>query len=298
MAKYIAHASIDERGKASGGKAGDQTSKEVCIRTWYNKPWQYVLRIINEKVRKQFANNMIDIANNNNIGYDQSQRNTLLTQAEKVNFDFTKITTKCECDCSSSITAAILGAIYKINGKSAYEKAKAKLVVSSNSATTSTLRSRLKALDMITVYSAKEHIAGTDKAVFGDIYIKEGSHVVCYIDNGKKVSLTHSSSKNANVEALQLAINKDIKPKPLLATDGILGDKTKAQMKKIAIKKPLVGSFKKYPNIVKFIQRKVGVTKDGEFGGDTKKAVIKYQHQRGLKEDGVVGYNTLMKMIS
>ena len=37
MAVKIGHASIDERGKISGGKAGDQTGKEVCIRDWYNK---------------------------------------------------------------------------------------------------------------------------------------------------------------------------------------------------------------------------------------------------------------------
>ena len=102
--KYIAHASIDENGKISVGSAGDQTSKEVCIRSWYNKPWQYVLRIKDSKVRKQFANNMIDLAKANYAGYDQSQRNTLLAQAKKVDFDFTKITTKCECDCSSAVT--------------------------------------------------------------------------------------------------------------------------------------------------------------------------------------------------
>ena len=28
----IGHASIDENGKITGGKAGDQTGKEVCIR--------------------------------------------------------------------------------------------------------------------------------------------------------------------------------------------------------------------------------------------------------------------------
>ena len=40
----IGHASIDENNKTKGGVAGDQTSKEVCIRTWYSKPWQYILR--------------------------------------------------------------------------------------------------------------------------------------------------------------------------------------------------------------------------------------------------------------
>lgn len=40
----IVHASINELGKVSGGKKGDQTGKEICVRSYYNKPWNYVLR--------------------------------------------------------------------------------------------------------------------------------------------------------------------------------------------------------------------------------------------------------------
>lgn len=40
----IVHASQNENGKATGGKAGDQTGKEICIRSYYNKPWDCVLR--------------------------------------------------------------------------------------------------------------------------------------------------------------------------------------------------------------------------------------------------------------
>ncbi len=189
MAKYIAHASIDEKGKIAGGAAGDQTAKEVCIRTWYSKSWHFVLRIGTEAVRKQFANNMIDIAKNNNVGYDQNGRNTLLTQAIKVNFDFTKIAVKCECDCSSMVTIALLGAIYTVLGEAAYKQAYAILVVSGNCATTSTLRSRMRKLTMISVvvYDTKDYTDSISKAVFGDIYIREGSHVVAYIGDGNKV---------------------------------------------------------------------------------------------------------------
>ena len=205
--KYIAHASIDEHSKIKGGTAGDQTKKEVCIRSWYNKPWSHVLRINNEKVRKQFGNNMIDIAKNDNIGYDQNQRNSLLTQAIKVDFDFSKIKTKCECDCSSSITVAFLGAIYKVLGEEEYEKAYKILYADNNCRTTSTLRSGLNTLKMITVYSDKAHIASTDKAVFGDIYISEGHHVVCYINDAKKVSLTTATSYYKKYTGLSLKID-------------------------------------------------------------------------------------------
>lgn len=40
----IVHASINEFGKITGGKPGDQTGKEICVRSYYNKPWISVLR--------------------------------------------------------------------------------------------------------------------------------------------------------------------------------------------------------------------------------------------------------------
>lgn len=40
----IVHASINENGSTTGGKPGDQTGKEICIRSYYNYPWNYVLR--------------------------------------------------------------------------------------------------------------------------------------------------------------------------------------------------------------------------------------------------------------
>lgn len=40
----IVHASINEFGGITGGQTGDQTGKEICIRSYYNKPWDSVLR--------------------------------------------------------------------------------------------------------------------------------------------------------------------------------------------------------------------------------------------------------------
>lgn len=40
----LVHASINELGKVTGGQSGDQTGKEICVRSYYNKPWDYVLR--------------------------------------------------------------------------------------------------------------------------------------------------------------------------------------------------------------------------------------------------------------
>lgn len=41
----IVHASANERGGATGGKPGDQTGGEICVRGYYNSPWDCVLRL-------------------------------------------------------------------------------------------------------------------------------------------------------------------------------------------------------------------------------------------------------------
>lgn len=40
----LAQASIDEKGGISGGKVGDQTGYEIATRSYYNYPWNCVLR--------------------------------------------------------------------------------------------------------------------------------------------------------------------------------------------------------------------------------------------------------------
>jgi GH24 family phage-related lysozyme (muramidase)/uncharacterized protein YgiM (DUF1202 family) len=47
----IVHASINEKGTATGGKSGDQTGKEICTRSYYNHPWDSVLRFTGDGQR-------------------------------------------------------------------------------------------------------------------------------------------------------------------------------------------------------------------------------------------------------
>ena len=103
MAVYIGHASIDERGKAKGGTAGDQTGKEVYKRTWYSKPWHTVFRAKSATVAEKIAKAMEQACANNNIGYDQYQRTTLYAKAKAKNWDISKVTEKCETDCSALV---------------------------------------------------------------------------------------------------------------------------------------------------------------------------------------------------
>ncbi len=109
----VGSASIDERGKGRGGKAGDQTGKEVYTRAWYKYkhdgkviPWR-VFRPKSKTVADRSAYNMQAACNNPHIGYDQNQRNTLYNAAKKVGFDCAKVTTDCETDCSALIRVCI-----------------------------------------------------------------------------------------------------------------------------------------------------------------------------------------------
>lgn len=104
MAIKIGHASADENYRAVGGWSGDQTGGEVCVRTWYSSPWDYVLRFKDRAKAKKAAAAMYAACNNPNIGYDQGNRNDALIQAKKHAWDLGAVDTPTEVDCSSLVT--------------------------------------------------------------------------------------------------------------------------------------------------------------------------------------------------
>ena len=171
MSTLIAHASIDEKGGARNGAAGDQTGKEVCIRKWYNKPWQYLIRFDDVLMAEKVARCMEMAAANNHIGYDQNQRNTLLKLARKYNYDVSRVTENCETDCSALVSVACM---YAGIPESA-------LTLRGNCATTRTLRASLKATGEVSVYSSPQYVSSTDRLKRGDILLKEGAHVVVVV---------------------------------------------------------------------------------------------------------------------
>lgn len=57
----IAQASINEKGTAVGGAPGDQTGREFLVRSYYNFPWDYVLRYP-EAAKKEAKKTDADVA--------------------------------------------------------------------------------------------------------------------------------------------------------------------------------------------------------------------------------------------
>jgi len=105
MGLKVGSARIDERGKISGGQAGDSTGKEVMQQDYYmhSKGW-YCFRPKDINTANGIAQSMIDACNNNNIGYDQNQRDGVINLVKK-GTRIRDIKTKTECDCSALVRA-------------------------------------------------------------------------------------------------------------------------------------------------------------------------------------------------
>lgn len=114
----ISNCGKDERGTYSGGQAGDQTGAEYRLIPWFDCGWSCVLRHPDLSTRAMIALLATAAAQNNKIGYDQSQRNTFWQQLQAAGYDPARIATPCEADCSSSTAAIIKAAGYRIGNKS------------------------------------------------------------------------------------------------------------------------------------------------------------------------------------
>ena len=175
MAVRIGHASIDENGAAKNGIAGDQSKKEVCIRNWYlpSKGW-VVLRCKDAEKRSKIAEAAEKACANDDIGYDQNQRDTLFNNVKSKGFDPSKTDKAVETDCSALVRVCIAYAYGSdIAGNIRTVSEPAMLV--------NTGRFEKLTDDM--------HCKSSDYLLRGDILCTPVSgHTVVVLDNGAKVS--------------------------------------------------------------------------------------------------------------
>lgn len=172
----IGHASIGENGKVNYGKPGDQTGKEVCIRSWYNKPWSCLIRFKDPKMAEKIADCMEMACRNDFIGYSQTTRNSLLKEARKYNYDVSKVKVYCNTDCSALVSVCCMYAGVP----------ESTLTLDGNCATTRTLTQLLKSTGNVQTFTTQPYIGKTDKLKRGDILIKPGSHVVVVVQTDTK----------------------------------------------------------------------------------------------------------------
>lgn len=112
----IGQACCDEKGGVKGGKAGDQTGREVVIGNWsYNSSksafnhWVYVFRAKDPTIAKRLAKKMKEACENDHIGYDQRipDRYSFHDEAEKVGWDIKAIKKNCETTCTSCMAVCL-----------------------------------------------------------------------------------------------------------------------------------------------------------------------------------------------
>ena len=260
MAIKIGHASYDENSKASGGKAGDQTQKEVCTRTWYSSPWDVVLRPKSAALAEKSAKACEAACANPKIGYDQGSRNTLYRYAKLVNFDLAKVTDECECDCSSLMhVCAIAGG--------------AKLTYGINGFWTGNMVDGIMASGDYEKLTDAKYLTSDAYLKRGDILIRTSGHTAMALENGSKAggnTTTNTSTAKPNTSTATVKTTNVAVTVPLLKK-GATGASVEAMQTLLTAK----GFNTK------------GV--DGKFGNDTLAALKEYQRSEGLEADGECG---------
>lgn len=275
MAIKIGHASIGSNGSVKNDAAGDQNGREVCIRTWYSKPWTYVLRCKDRTKAEIMAQACEQGCANNKIGYDQNQRNTLNTQARKVNYSLSKITIRCETDCSAFMTVCAQSAGINIpyNG--------------TNAPTTSTMRSAFTSTGMFDVLTDSKYLTSDKYLQRGDILVKPGSHTVMALENGGNTSSNPNVSSSSNtysfkdfVKELQSAIGARV--------DGVPGNETLSKTVTLSkIKNSRHAAVKPVQKYLNSIGYSCG-TADGIAGNKFDSAVKSFQKKNGCSADGEI----------
>lgn len=314
MPVYIGSARIDERGKISGGAAGDQTGKEVSYQAWYlhSKGW-VVLRAKDAEIRNKIAYAMKAACDNNNIGYDQSNRLGLYESVKNYGFDPAKCVVLTETDCSALVRVCVCYA----SGKN---------IPNFN---TSSELSVLKATGLFDVYTDDAHCKSSSNLLPGDILVtKTKGHTVAVISvpstNSDDGSLKRGS-KGDKVKELQIKLNKvgnnlvvdgsfgsatekavkEFQKKYNLTVDGIAGPNTIKKLDEVIASKAVATATLKKGSKgenVKTLQRNLNevmdtdIKVDGSFGTITETTVKAFQKKYGLVVDGSYGPKSAAKM--
>lgn len=179
----LVHASVSENGNAgwdNNAKAGDQTGKEVCVRSWYSKPWDIMLRYPDKSIAAKAAAAAVKLANSNLVGYDQSERNTLYKALKIYNFDvdaYIESGWETETDCSAFVYAVFACFIPTMR----YD---------GNAPVTSTMRSLYSEWGFV-VHTGTGYLSGNN-LINGDILANEISHTAIAIsENTENVTPTN-----------------------------------------------------------------------------------------------------------
>lgn len=178
MTRYMAAARIDERGRISGGKDGDQTGTEVMVQKYNNFNINCVLRYEGSDkyhIRNRIVRAGVALANNNNIGYNQLRRTTSFKEMKAHGWKLSNISKMglCATDCSELVAIAVnVGFLAEKMPSWNY---------------TGNEKSNLKQLGFRDITGAIDLRTGEGLQA-GDILLNEHSHTAIYVGTSKKGS--------------------------------------------------------------------------------------------------------------
>lgn len=207
---------------------------------------------------------------NNNIGYDQYQRDTLLKAAASVEYDPGRVTKACECDCSSLVRVCIAYAYgYDFVGK-----------VAPNT--------RFSTATMCNVLLKTNDFEEIKDNTTVDAYLRRGDILVTKTQGHTVVAL--SNGKNIKEQIPEISTPRTVTgecPYTMPAAIVTLLRNRKGD----GVKWIQWHLLKNDPNCLP----KYGI--DGIYGKETYNAVKVFQAQYGLKVDGKVGPLTRSELV-
>lgn len=167
----IGSARINENGKISGGKAGDQTKREVSTQNWYlhSKGW-IVIRAKRPEAADAIARNMQAACDNDHIGYCQTHRSSATAAARQYGYDLSRVTQDCEADCSELVRVCCLYAGIHVGMFSTASEAAA-----------------LKATGEFDILTDDKYCKSSEYLLRGDILVtRTQGHTVVVLENGMR----------------------------------------------------------------------------------------------------------------
>lgn len=188
----LVHASISETGGSGWdgkAKAGDQNSKEVCVRSWYSRPWDIALRYPDDKIRLKAAAAAIKLANSNLVGYDQSERNTLYKALKSCGWDvdeYIKSGKKTETDCSAFVYAVYCCFVPSMRSDS-------------NAPVTATMRNKYRDWGFAIITKENVNLSSGYGLTNGDIVVKENAHTAMVTDGKQATTSNITASKHPSI---------------------------------------------------------------------------------------------------
>lgn len=187
----IGHASIGSNSKVNDPNKGDNNGREVCFSTLGKRSWDFVLRTKDKNVAEKMAKTCELGCNNNNIGYSQDRRNSLRTQAKLVGMDLSKITTPCDCDCSSFMSVCAECAGIPIP------------YTNNNAPTTSSMKSSFMNTGYFDLLTDSKYLTSGDYLKRGDIIVDAGSHTVMILEDGICADISQLEKMQQNQNAIK-----------------------------------------------------------------------------------------------